>query len=147
MASSTAGAEPRSVRVIGMIVLIAGIVMIVLGTVTWAVVSMQLSEQNIIVAEDSSFLAGDKVDGPFSAYAQAQIINVHAQEATGGMNFAELDQDDPLRVTAMNASFLRASLFTSVVAFGVSALAIGLGVLFGLLGGALRALARPDRSD
>lgn len=34
------------------------------------------------------------------------------------------------RTTVMNASFLRASLFTSVVSYGVCALVIGLGVLF-----------------
>ena len=34
----------------------------------------------------------------------------------------------------MTASFLRASLFTSVVAFGVATLVAGLGVLFILLG-------------
>jgi len=38
----------------------------------------------------------------------------------------------------MNGSFLRASLFTSVVAYGVAALVMGLGVLFALLGFALR---------
>ena len=35
----------------------------------------------------------------------------------------------------MNASFLRGSLFTSILAFGVSALAAGTGVI-GVLGGA-----------
>ena len=34
----------------------------------------------------------------------------------------------------MNASFLRASLFTSVVSFGVSVMAIGVGIVFILLG-------------
>ena len=42
----------------------------------------------------------------------------------------------------MTASFLRASLFTSVVAFGVAALAMGLGVLFIIVGVALLALDR-----
>ena len=41
----------------------------------------------------------------------------------------------------MNGSFLRASLFTSVVAFGVAALVVGVGVVFGLIGFALRRLA------
>jgi hypothetical protein len=34
----------------------------------------------------------------------------------------------------MVASFLQASLFTSVLAFGVAALAVGLGVVFVLIG-------------
>ena len=37
----------------------------------------------------------------------------------------------------MNGSFLRASLFTSVVAFGVAALVMGLGVVFGMVGYAI----------
>lgn len=49
--------------------------------------------------------------------------------------------DDPLRATLMNASFLRASLFTSVVSFGVAAFAMGMGVLSILFGWALRRLA------
>ena len=42
----------------------------------------------------------------------------------------------------MQASFLRASLFTSVVAFGVAALAAVLGVMLFLIGWSLRSLAR-----
>jgi hypothetical protein len=41
----------------------------------------------------------------------------------------------------MIASFLQASLFTSVVAFGVGVLAAGLGVVFILIGFALRSSA------
>ena len=40
----------------------------------------------------------------------------------------------------MTASFLRASLFTSVLAFGVAALVVGVGVLFILVGVALLAI-------
>ena len=42
----------------------------------------------------------------------------------------------------MQASFLRASLFTSVVAFGVAALAAVLGVVLFLIGMSLRGLGR-----
>jgi uncharacterized membrane protein len=38
----------------------------------------------------------------------------------------------------MNASFLQASLFTSLVAFGVAAMAFGMGVLFVLIGLGIR---------
>jgi len=44
----------------------------------------------------------------------------------------------------MNGSFLRASLFTSVVAFGVAALVMGLGLLFVLLGFAPRKISTSD---
>ena len=62
---------------------------------------------------------GELVDGPLDAYYQADIINQHALEASGGKTYAELDREDPVRATMMNASFLRSSLFTSVIAFGV----------------------------
>ena len=42
----------------------------------------------------------------------------------------------------MTASFLRASLFTSVVSFGIAAMAMGLGVLFILVGIALSMLGK-----
>ena len=95
-----------------------------------------LAEERITVSEDGC-LGGQSVTGPFAAFCQADIINVHALEATGGKTYAELDREDPLRQVAMNGSFLRASLFTSVVAFGVAAMAIGVGIVFILIGVAL----------
>ncbi|WP_020016212.1 hypothetical protein [Promicromonospora sukumoe] len=69
--------------------------------------------------------------------------DAHARHPrTGGATYAEPAQDDPVRDTVMDASFLRASLFTAVVAFGVRALVIGLGIVLGVIGGALRRLAR-----
>jgi len=144
MATDTA-VEKRSdgaVKVVGILVLIAGIVMIIGGGLTWATVSSQLRAENIVVSEDADMFAGQTVAGPFTAYSQAQIINKHALEATGGKTYAELDREDPLRQTAMTATFLRASLFTSVVAYGVAAMAIGLGVVNILLGWALSRLAK-----
>jgi hypothetical protein len=119
-------------------ILIGGI-MVVAGVVTWVIVSSTLADQRIVVSDDASCLAGDKVDGPFSAYCQADIIDQHTLAATGGKTYSELDQEDPLRETAMTSAFLQASLFTSVVAFGVALMAIVLGVLQVLIGLALRA--------
>ncbi|GAA4409726.1 hypothetical protein GCM10023168_28720 [Fodinibacter luteus] len=118
--------------------MVAGVIFAVAGVVTWFVVADQLAAENITVSEDAAFLAGSDVTGPFAAYAEAQVINQHALEATGGKTYAELERDDPARETAMQASFLRASLFTSVVAFGVAALATVLGILLVLIGWALR---------
>jgi hypothetical protein len=47
----------------------------------------------------------------------------------------------------MNGSFLRASLFTSVVSFGIAAMAMGLGVVFVLIGSALRMVSRTPRTS
>ena len=57
------------------------------------------------------------------------MIEKHALESSGGKTYAELDREDPTRQTVMTASFLRSSLFTSVVAFGVAFMAAGLGVV------------------
>ena len=69
------------------------------------------------------------------------MINKHALEASDGKTYAELDRDDPVRATVMQASFLRASLFTSVVAYGVALFAAGMGVLSILFGWAIHRLA------
>lgn len=113
---------------------VIGVVLILGGVATWIVVSNTLGEQNITVSDDAECLAGDEVNGPYSAYCQAQVIEKHTLEATGGLTYSELDQDDPLRETAMTSSFLQASLFTSVVAFGVAGMAILMGIVFILLG-------------
>lgn len=140
--SSTVTVTPtKGARGIGLVSIIAGIILLLAGIGTWIVVSNQLSAEEITVSDDASFLAGRHVNGPLTAYAQAEVINKHALEASDGKTYAELDQDDPTRQTVMTASFLRASLFTSVVAFGVCALVIGLGILFILVGIALRRLA------
>ena len=114
--------------------MVVGVLFIVGGVTTWFLVSGTLADQNITVSDDADCLAGDEVDGPFSAYCQAAIINEHALEATGGLTYAELDRDSELRPVAMNAAFLQASLFTSVVAFGVAAMAVVGGIIFILLG-------------
>ena len=121
---------------------VLGSLLIIGGVATWIVVSTTLADQKITVSDDASCLAGDEVDGPFSAYCQAKVIDKHALEATGGLRYAELDREDPKRETAMTASFLQSSLFTSVVAFGVAAMAIAVGVLFLLIGLGMRDVAR-----
>lgn len=130
-----------SSKTLGTIVAVIGVLMIVAGGVTWFMVQQELSDARIVVAEDADMLAGDDVNGPLSAYAQAEIIDQHALESTGGKTYAELDREDPLRETAMSASFLRASLFTSVVAFGVAAMAVGVGLALILIGIALASAA------
>lgn len=128
-------------KIVAILMLIAGVVVIVAGIATWVVITNNLNAERITVTDDASCAAGDNVDGPISAFCMAQIIDHHALESTGGKTYAELDREDPLRATAMNASFLRASLFTSVVAYGVAAFAVGMGIVLILLGIALRALA------
>lgn len=121
--------------------MVLGAVMVVSGAVTYSMVNTALADERITVSEDAANFAGQPVDGPFTAYAEANIIEKHALDATGGKTYAELDREDPLRAVAMNGSFLRASLFTSVVAFGVSVLVMGVGLMFIMAGAAIRGLA------
>jgi len=129
------------VRLLGLLVILAGVVFAVAGVATYAMVSSKLSDQRITVSSDASHFAGQQVTQPWQAYAQADVIAKHANEIAGGKTYAELPQDDPNRDTVMTASFLQASLFTSVVAFGVAVLAFVMGILLILIGIALRSLA------
>jgi hypothetical protein len=131
----------RTVRLLGTLVMAAGLVLGLSGIGTWALVQSSLADERITVAQDADWFAGDEVDGPLTAYSQAQVIEEHALTASKGKTYAELDREDPVRAVVMNGSFLRSSLFTSVVSFGVAALAMGLGVLFVAVGWALRSLA------
>ena len=160
------------VKFIGLLIIVAGVLMVIAGGATWTIVSSQLKAESIVVAavtdEEPGALAGKPVAGPFTAYAQANAINHHALEGANGRTYAQLGADGKAlkaklaaagatpeeiavdkgvkdladqRTSTMNGSFLRASLFTSVVSFGVAALVMGLGVLFALLGFALRSVA------
>ncbi len=129
------------VRISGILVAVVGAVMLVSGIGTWALVQSQLADEQITVSQDASSNAGKQVNGPLTAYSQAEVIKKHALEASGGKTYAQLERDDPTRTTVMDASFLRASLFTSVLAFGVSLMAGALGIVLILLGLALYRLA------
>jgi hypothetical protein len=141
MAPEQRGQSAGVLRLLAILVMVGGVILTLGGAVTWGVVQGQLADENITVAEDAARFGGKAVDGPLTAYAQADIIEKHALEASGGKTYAQLDREDPTRDVVMNGSFLRASLFTSVVSFGIAAMAMGLGVLFVLVGVALLKLA------
>lgn len=111
--------------------------MILGGAATALMVRSELAEQKIVTPDDAC-LPGNQVTGPFTAWCQAEVIDKHARQSTDGLTFAELPREDPRRASAMNASFLRASLFTSIVAYGVAAMAAAMGLLFILIGLGMR---------
>jgi ABC-type sugar transport system permease subunit len=115
--------------------------MAIAGVVTFVMVSTTLSDQEITVSEDASCAAGDGVNGPLSAYCRAKVIDKHTKAITGGKTYAELARDDPNRPVAADSAFLQASLFTSVVAFGVAVMAVVTGIVLALIGFAIRAPA------
>ena len=85
----------RSIRVLSILVIIAGAIFIVAGVVTWFVVREQLADEKIVVSDDAERFGGWEVDGPFTAYSEANTIEKHALEASGGKTYAELDREDP----------------------------------------------------
>jgi hypothetical protein len=153
--------------VAGLIMVVAG------GVTWGLVSSQLKAESIVVSAvtdKDPGPLAGKPVAGPFTAYAQANAINHHALEGANNRTYAQLGADAKVlktklaaagatpadiakdkgvialadaRDNTMTGSFLRASLFTSVISFGVAALVIGLGFLFGLLGFALVKVSAP----
>src|SRR5665811_772406 len=164
----------KAVKLIALFAVIAGIIAIIAGGLTWALVSSQLKDEAITVSavtpEDPGSLAVKQVAGPFTAYAEANAIKHHALAGANDRTYAQLGADAKVlkakladagasdadiasdagvialadaRTSAMNGSFLRASLFTSVVAFGVAALVIGLGFIFILIGYALMKISNP----
>ena len=149
----------KATKIVGVLSIVAGIIMIVAGALTWGTVTSQLQAERITVPGDSQFMGGafknKEVGGPLTAFAQAEAINMHAMKASEGKTYAELgalvteNKDNPevaekyqaQRNTVMNGSFLRASLFSSVIAYGVSALVMGLGVMMLAFGFAFNRIA------
>jgi hypothetical protein len=115
-----------------------GAILIVGSIATWTMVSSMLSDQRITTPDNAVCLADRDVRGPFTAYCRAMTIDRNVLETTDGLRYAELDREDPRRGTAQNASFLQASLFTSVLSFGVATMAAGMGLLFILIGLGMR---------
>ena len=142
----------KPLKTAGLVSLVMGILFALTGAITWGVITAQLSDERITTPGDS-FMPGVAVNNPIAALAQADIINKHALKASNGMTYAQLGAEankakaagdtakaeelTKQRTTVMNGSFLRASLFTSVLAYGVSLFALGVGAVLIVLGWAL----------
>jgi hypothetical protein len=111
---------------------------------SWVLIRKELLAENITVHDDVKKFAGKKVADPFTAYAQADIVNKHALAMTGGKPFAELPMDAPERQTALMAANVRSSLLTSVLSFGLSGLTAGVGVTALLAGRGLKSAAKGE---
>jgi hypothetical protein len=125
--------------------IVLGVLQVVGGIATGVVVSSTLGDQQITTSQDACLPNRHVVD-PFTAYCQAKVIEKHTLESTGGLYYAQLPRDDPRREIALTSSFLQASLFTSILAFGVAAMAIGMGILFVLIGLGIRDVSRSVRT-
>lgn len=183
----------KPTKIVGIVSFVAGLVMIVAGAVTWGVVTSQLKDERITVAADAAPVAGIKVagkqvNGPITAFGQAEIIKHHAIAGADGKTYAELgalqsgvkakakelgvedlSSADPAvvskieaspeltqlkadldkytgqRTTQMNGAFLRTSLFSSVITYGVAAFVMGMGLMNLLYGWGFVSLSRKER--
>ena len=153
-------AFPIGLMIIGLAFLVGGLYTITRGFDAKALVQDELIAQNITTPDDAS-LPGVQVKDAATAQSMADIIGFHALEAGNGKTYAELGRfltpeggdtsdetlalldeagnpvSNPLREVAFQASALRTSLYTSVMAFNVSDLVIGLGLMIAVLGFAI----------
>ncbi len=118
---------------LGVVFLAAGVYMISEGQNAKNEVRDAIVAENIITAEDAS-IPNVLVDSAATARAEADVIEKHSLEITGGKTYAELDRDDPARDTAFTAANLRTGLNLAVMGFEVSDLVIGLGAFMVVIG-------------
>ncbi|QCB93011.1 aromatic ring-opening dioxygenase LigA [Cellulomonas shaoxiangyii] len=128
-------------RLVATLLLVLGTLFVLGGAGTWAVTAAGLSSEGVTVAESAPAFVGASLDTPWEAWAQTEAIRSDVLAATDGRTYAEIDREDPLRDMATTGTFLRASLLTSVVAFGVATALVGIGVGFLLGGLGLRSVA------
>ena len=118
---------------------IAGPYMAYRGFDARAQVRAELRAENIVTPEDAS-IPNARVEDARTAQAQADIIKEHTLKATGGKTYAQLERTDPARATAFQGDMLRTALLSSVLAWNVANLVIGLGALVFALGLVLAAI-------
>lgn len=140
-APAATAAAPRHAtrtRLLGTLLAALGALMIVAGIGAWGGVAQGLGAERAVVSDDAPAFAGATVDTPWEAWSQSEAIKGHLDGMTAGATYAEMEQDDPMRDTVATGTFLRASLMTSVIAFGVALAVVGVGTGFVIGGLGLR---------
>ena len=138
---STKNKNLRKARNAGRVTSALGLAFLGAAGSSWFAIRQQLLSEGITVHDDVKSLAGKKVGDPVTAYAQADIVNKHALAQSGGKPFADLPMDDPAREVALMAANVRSSLLTSVLSFGLSGLAAGVGATAVVAGRGLKKVA------
>jgi hypothetical protein len=102
---------------LGRLLTTVGIVEMAVGAAAWVVVSRRLADEKIVVPGSARWLPNRTVRDPL----------------TDG----QMAEDDPKSRMALDASLIRSSLFTAILAFGMAATQVALGVVFVVIGRAL----------
>jgi hypothetical protein len=150
-------AFPIALMILGFVFVGAGVYTGARGLDAKDQVKHELIAQKITTTPDAS-IPNVRVDSAATARSMADIIDHHAREASGGKTYSEMgrflskdgaDTNDealavkgadgkpvanPVRNTVFQASALRTSLYTSVMAFNVADLVLGLGLMIVVLG-------------
>lgn len=96
----------------------------------------QLAAQHIVTPSDASIPKAPVVNDK-TAMAQANIIEKHMLETTGGKTYAQLERTDPNRAVAAQAESLRTALLSAVLAWNTANLVMGVGAFIATVGGLL----------
>ena len=150
-------AFPIALMILGLVFVGAGVYTANRGLDAKSQVRGELIAQRVTTPEDAS-IPNARVDSAATAKSMADIIGHHADETTQGKTYSELGRylakdgtdtneataaltgadgkpvANPVRNVAFQASSLRTSLYTSVMAFNVAQLVVGLGVMMLALG-------------
>ncbi len=133
----------RSMAVLGNLVMAAGTAEVVIGAAAWAVVSRRLADEKIVVPGSARWFPNRTVRDPLTAFEEAEVVRDITLKATGGRTYGEMAGDDPKARMALDASLIRSSLFTAILAFGMAAMQVALGSVFVLIGKALTTKGGP----
>lgn len=131
-----------SMVALGRCVTAAGIVEVLIGAAAWMVVSRRLADEKIVIPGSARWFPNKTVRDPLTAFEEAEIVRRITLKATGGRSYGEMAEDDPMSRMALDASLIRSSLFTAILAFGSAAMQVVLGLVFVVIGKALTT-ARP----
>jgi hypothetical protein len=146
------------------LVLVAGIVALVvgIGSVAGGVFGVwftwdQAAAQNVVTPDDAA-IAETAVRGPFTMWAQSDIITHHQLDSTGGLYYAEMDREVPAvdettgevlvdeatgepvmvpneaRASWLTATTLTTALSVGILSYAVSAFAIVTGLALTVTG-------------
>ncbi len=136
-----------STRTLGRLVTTAGIIETLCGAAAWRAVRARLADEKIVVPGTAAHFPNRPVRGPRTAFEQSEVVRRAALDAAGGKTYGEMTEEDPNAQMALDAALIRSSLFTSVLAFGVAATHVALGLMFVLVGRALTGAARGSHND
>lgn len=106
----------------------------VLGGIGGAVYTYRSAAEENITTPGDAAIADAPVRGPLTLWAQADIIEQHQLESTEGHRYAEMDREDPLRGSWIDATALTTALGLGILSYAFSAFAIAMGVTVIALG-------------